>query len=722
MTKPQRVAQATRDVGDIMREVGQAARRRPRARARPGRAEERGVALGRRRAAYGDAKSSAPMPTTSPRRSRRGGPAPSSTGSARRTRVAAIARASRRSPRCPIRSAPCSRAGRGPTASSSSACACPRRVTIYESRPNVTADAGALKAGNAAILRGGSESHHSSGHPRLPRLGLAAAKLPAAAIQLVPVTDREAVGLMLEASTARSTSSCRAAARASSSACRRRRACRCSRIWRASATRRQGRRPRHGETHRAQRQAAPHRRAGRPSACSSTATPARIGPLVRALLDAGCEVRGDATAQRADARVKPAAPDDFGREFLDAIIAVRVVEGVDEAIAHIARYGSQHTDCIVTECLGTRSGSCAGGQRHRPAQRLDPVRRRRRVRHGRGDRHRHRQAARARARRRRAADELQVRGARRRPGAAGVIQRPPRPEPSRKPRLAAAIRDLPVGRCGIRSPPLRRARPRLCASSAPAGDARRGFAAFVRAWRVSHPNHRARPDAPRPLRDSLRAHAPLAFAGQRVGLMGLVQSAAAHLLVAETALKRLGLDQLWWMVTPAIRSSRAATSHRSQRASPPVASSRATRRSASPDLRPALYRRYGDKSRERYSGTRFVLVLGADSFGRTASLAPLARAYPRRAHCGRSPRLAARLACPHRGAYAGAVPPARDRRARLACHTPPAWVFLTNPLSPLSSTKSVAASHRNWRRAATPEWTGQKATGSKAVEPPEERA
>ena len=78
-----------------------------------------------------------------------------------------------------------------------------------------------------------------------------------------------------------------------------------------------------------------------------------VGPLVRALLDAGCEVRGDATAQRADARVKPAAPDDFGREFLDAIIAVRVVEGVDEAIAHIARYGSQHTDCIVTECLGT---------------------------------------------------------------------------------------------------------------------------------------------------------------------------------------------------------------------------------------------------------------------------------------------------------------------------------------------------------------------------------
>ena len=78
-----------------------------------------------------------------------------------------------------------------------------------------------------------------------------------------------------------------------------------------------------------------------------------LTPLVKALLDAGCEVRGDAAAQRADPRVKAAKPDDYGREFLDAVIAVKTVDGVDEAIAHIARYGSQHTDAIITECEAT---------------------------------------------------------------------------------------------------------------------------------------------------------------------------------------------------------------------------------------------------------------------------------------------------------------------------------------------------------------------------------
>ena len=78
-----------------------------------------------------------------------------------------------------------------------------------------------------------------------------------------------------------------------------------------------------------------------------------LSPLVRALLDAGCEVRGDAATQAVDPRVKVAAPDDYGREFGDAIIAVKTVDGVDEAVAHIARYGSQHTDCIVSECNGT---------------------------------------------------------------------------------------------------------------------------------------------------------------------------------------------------------------------------------------------------------------------------------------------------------------------------------------------------------------------------------
>jgi glutamate-5-semialdehyde dehydrogenase len=78
-----------------------------------------------------------------------------------------------------------------------------------------------------------------------------------------------------------------------------------------------------------------------------------LSPLVKALLDAGCEVRGDAVTQKVDARVVAAKPDDYGREFLDAIIAVKVVDGIDEAIAHIARYGSQHTDSIITKDSGT---------------------------------------------------------------------------------------------------------------------------------------------------------------------------------------------------------------------------------------------------------------------------------------------------------------------------------------------------------------------------------
>jgi glutamate-5-semialdehyde dehydrogenase len=80
-------------------------------------------------------------------------------------------------------------------------------------------------------------------------------------------------------------------------------------------------------------------------ACAAT----HLAPLVRDLLDAGCEVRGDKTVQKTDARVRPAAEEDWYREFLDAIIAVRVVDGVEAAIAHIGTYGSAHTESIVTD-------------------------------------------------------------------------------------------------------------------------------------------------------------------------------------------------------------------------------------------------------------------------------------------------------------------------------------------------------------------------------------
>ncbi len=228
---------------------------------------------------------------------------------------------------------------------------------IYESRPNVTADAGGLclKSGNAAILRGGSESHHSSVaiHACLVE-GLRAAQLPEAAIQLVPTTDREAVGHML-AGLAGAIDVI--VPRGGKSLVKR--------------VQDEARVPVfahlegicHTYVDRGADMAiavplvvnAKMRRTG---VCGATecllvdkgADADNLTPLVKALLAAGCEVRGDAATQRVDARVKPADPDDYGREFLDAIIAVKVVDGVDAAIAHIARYGSQHTDAIVTEC------------------------------------------------------------------------------------------------------------------------------------------------------------------------------------------------------------------------------------------------------------------------------------------------------------------------------------------------------------------------------------
>ena len=231
---------------------------------------------------------------------------------------------------------------------------------IYESRPNVTADAGglSLKAGNAAILRGGSESHHSSVaiHACLVE-GLRAAGLPETAIQLVPTTDRAAVGEMLRGLNGAIDV---IVPRGGKSLVQR--------------VQEEARVPvfahLEGICHTYVDQGANmdiavplvvNAKMRRTGICGATEcllvdTNARqdfLRPLVRALLDAGCEVRGDAATEKVDPRVKPAAPDDYGKEFLDAIIAVKTVDGVDGAIEHIARYGSQHTDAIITESEAT---------------------------------------------------------------------------------------------------------------------------------------------------------------------------------------------------------------------------------------------------------------------------------------------------------------------------------------------------------------------------------
>jgi len=226
---------------------------------------------------------------------------------------------------------------------------------IYESRPNVTADAGALalKAGNAAILRGGTDSHHSAQaiHACLVA-GLKTAKLPEAAIQLVSTTDREAVGHMLagldgaiDVIIPRGGKSL------------------------VERVQKEARVPvfahLEGICHTYVDRDAEldmavsvilNAKLRRPGICGATETllvdsgaPAQFGPtLIEALLDAGCEVRGDAAAQKSDPRVKPATESDWATEYLDAIISVKMVDGVEAAISHITKYGTQHTDAIIT--------------------------------------------------------------------------------------------------------------------------------------------------------------------------------------------------------------------------------------------------------------------------------------------------------------------------------------------------------------------------------------
>jgi glutamate-5-semialdehyde dehydrogenase len=227
---------------------------------------------------------------------------------------------------------------------------------VYESRPNVTADAAALclKSGNAAILRSGSESFLTSlVIANTLNEGVAEAGLPQAAIQLVPTVDRAAVGFMLgglggaldvivprggKSLVERVQTEARVPVFAHlEGVC-------------------------HVYVHAPADLAmaktivlnAKMRRTGVCGAAETllvdrAAAPTHLAPLVKMLIEVGCEVRGDADTQKADARVKPATEEDWAKEYLDAIIAVKVVDGLDKAIGHIVRYGSQHTEAIITE-------------------------------------------------------------------------------------------------------------------------------------------------------------------------------------------------------------------------------------------------------------------------------------------------------------------------------------------------------------------------------------
>ena len=226
---------------------------------------------------------------------------------------------------------------------------------IYESRPNVTADAGALclKSGNASILRGGSESLRSSTaiHACLVA-GLTTAGLPTTAIQLVPTTDRTAVGLMLGGLDGRIDVLVPRGGKSLVERVRREARVpvighlegnchvyvdRAADIGMARAIVRNSKLRRTGVCGAAETLLID-------AGCAAT----HLAPIVRDLLEAGCEVRGDPAVMAVDPRVRPATEDDWRTEYLDAVIAARVVDGVDAAIAHIARYGSAHTESIVT--------------------------------------------------------------------------------------------------------------------------------------------------------------------------------------------------------------------------------------------------------------------------------------------------------------------------------------------------------------------------------------
>src|SRR6201994_1094202 len=229
-------------------------------------------------------------------------------------------------------------------------------AVIFESRPNVAADAGVLclKSGNAVILRGGSDSFRSCRaiHDCLVQ-GLREAGLPEAAITLVPTRDRAAVGLLLtglggridvivprggKSLVARVETEARVPVFAHLEGVNHVYVDRAADLAMAKSIVLNAKMRRTGVCG-----AAETLLVDRASATTG------LQQLVEALIDSGCEVRGDDTVQRVDARVKPATDEDWGTEFLDAIIAAKVVNGIDEAIAHIHDHGSHHTDAIVTE-------------------------------------------------------------------------------------------------------------------------------------------------------------------------------------------------------------------------------------------------------------------------------------------------------------------------------------------------------------------------------------
>jgi glutamate-5-semialdehyde dehydrogenase len=236
---------------------------------------------------------------------------------------------------------------------------------IYESRPNVTADAGALclKSGNAVILRGGKESINSTKaiHACLTA-GLRAAGLPEAAIQIVPTTDRAAVGYMLANMKGVIDVVVPRGGR--------------SLVERVQT---EARVPvighLEGNCHvyvdrdadmNMARDVVVNAKLRRTGVCGAAETVlfdrqgSAAGPVLKALLDAGCEVRGDETLQSLDARIVPAAEQDWYTEYLEPIIAAKTVNGVDEAMAHIAKYGSAHTESIVTANPATAERFLAG--------------------------------------------------------------------------------------------------------------------------------------------------------------------------------------------------------------------------------------------------------------------------------------------------------------------------------------------------------------------------